>query len=343
MNPSRTLFLLLAACLLNGCTSYKKKFRNKTVANIGYFTDNTITMLSNIDMQLKREDTLLVRRFIDMSAPEERLVSKLNADLKKGLGNIVRYSIEIVNIAESDGAKTNKVQLYADYLVTFRESITDTDEINLEHFEDTIGQVRQQTELIEALRKAQPLLNAAIMTGALKINDLIKAIEVLSKKIDGRIDEEYADIIRYRTKLEREKSDILSAFEIIYEAYRKDQPDLGELRKSGVIWTPEIIPEGLPTREDLKKIATHLETRMKTLARVQEEMKPNWEDYLATHRELDAIADKTLHSAQNARIIMLVWMRAHQNMATGKVSDADWFDLGETTKSLIKSVPGAIL
>ena len=343
MNIYRMLCIVLAACLLSGCASYKKKFKNKKVADIGYFADSTITMLANLHLQVNREDTLLVRRFLDMSAPEEMQVAELSKELKSGLGNIVRYSIEIVNIAESDGEVTDRIQRYADYLEKFKEGLTSHEEIDAAIFDDTIEQIRQQTDFREALKKAQPLLNVAGVSGALEIDDLIEAIEVLSDKIDRRIDEEYADIIRYHAKLEREKFDILTAFEIIYDAYRSDEPELSKLRESGVIWTPEIIPEGRPAREDLKKIGEHLSIRMEALARVQNEMEPNWNDYLASHRELDVIIDHTIRNVQHARIILLTWVRAHQNMANGTVSAAEWFDLGETTKSLIKSAPGAIL
>lgn len=337
------ILILLTVTMLTGCASYKKKFKNKKVANIGYFADNTIAMLGNLNLQIDREDTLLVRRFIDKSAPEEMRVTELNAQLKASLGKIIRYSIEIVNIAESDAAVTNKIQAYADYLVTYRDDVTYTGVVDLEIFDHTIEDICQQTEFIEGLRKAQPLLNSSIMAGALQIDDLIEALDDLSVKVDQRIDDEYADIIRYRAKLEREKFDILSAFEIIYDAYRKDEPELSDLRESGVIWTPEIIPEGRPTRDDLEKIGKHLAVRMEALARVQEEMKPNWDDYISTHRELDSIIDKTILSAQHSRIILLTWVRAHQNMSAGKVSEADWFDIGETTKSLIKGAPSAIL
>ena len=343
MNVYRMLCIVLAACLLSGCASYKKKFKNKKVANIGYFADSTIAILGSLDMKLNREDTLLVRRFIDISAPEESRVFELNSLLKKGLGNIVRYSIEIVNIAEADGSVNNKIQNYADYLETFEEGITRREEIDLDVFTDTIEQIRQQNDFREGLRKAQPLLNAGVLSGVLEIDDLIEAIEVLSRKSDSRIDEEYADIIRYHAKLEREKFDILTAFEIIYDAFRSDEPELSKLRESGVIWTPDIIPEGRPTREDLKKIGEHLSIRMEALARIQNEMEPNWNDYLATHRELDIIIDRKIRDAQHGRIILLTWVRAHQNMANGTISAAEWFDIGETTKSLIKSTPSAIL
>lgn len=336
-------FLVLAIALLNGCASYNEKFKNKSVANIGYFADSTITMLSDLDLSLSREDTLLVRRFIDESAPAEQLVEQLDKQLKMDLTNLVRYSIEIVNIAESEKDEITRVALYSDFLAGFRESIIEKHDVSFGLFDDTLEEVRAQTEFIEALRSAQPLLNAGVMAAALDVAELIDAVQALSIKIDQRIDVEYADIIRYREKLEREKFDVMTAFEIIYDSYRMKEPNLAELRKSGVIWTPEIIPTGRPSRKDLQNIGEHLHARLEALDLVQAEMKPNWEDYIATHKELDIVADETVQSAYDARIIMLTWVRAHQKMSSGVIDPAAWFDIGEVTKSLIKSAPGAVL
>ena len=328
--------------LASGCASYKKNFKSRSVANIGFFADSTLVMLSNIDLTFAREDTLLVRRFINPDAPEEQAAAELTQGLKKSLEDIVKYSIEIVNIAETSASETNRVEAYADYLVELREGLLQLDDISPERFDNTIDEIMLQTEFVEALRKAQPLLNAAVMEIAVKVDDLILSMEKLSEKIDARIEERYADIIRYRSQLEREKFDILTAFEIIYDAYRTDNPELGKLKESGVIWTPEIIPEERPTREDLHAIGEHLQSRMNALHLVQEEIKPDWDEYRATHEELDHITDRTILSAQQSRIILITWVRAHQKMASGSTDPAKWFDVGEITKSLIKSAPSAI-
>lgn len=338
-----TLLMLLTVALLSGCASYNKKFKNKPVADIGFFADSTITMLSELDLSVTRDETLLVRRFMHPGEPEEMRVAEMGADLKMALANIVRYSIDIVNIAESDMAETNKVHAYADYLVQFREGVLKNPKIEADTFDNTIEEVMVQTEFIKALQTAQPLLNAVILDGALRVDELINAVEELALKVDGRIDEEYSDIIRYRAKLEREKFDIMTAFEIIYDAYRTDEPNLELLRSSGVIWMPEIIPEGRPSREDLQEIGTHLQHRMEALQAIQQSMKPNWDDYLATQKELDALIDKSLASIRESRILLLTWVRAHQKMASGTTNPAQWFDIGEVTKSLIKGAPSAVL
>lgn len=337
--------LLGTVCIavLSGCTTYNDKFKNKKVANIGLFADSTITMLSDLNLSLKKEETILTRRFIEDGGAEEEAVKEMAGSLKRSLGNTVRYSIEIVNIAELDIAETNKIEIYADYLVKFRDTATAMESVDEELFDDTIEEIMEQEDFLKALRKAQPIMNMSIIEASLKAGDLIEAVQELSTKLDRRIDEEYEDIIRYRAKLEHEKFDIMTAFELIYDAYRDNEPNLDELRTSGVIWTPEIIPEGRPTREDLAKIGEHLQARMEALHLAQDMMKQNWDDYLAAHREVDQITDEIVKSVHEARILMLTWVRAHQKMSSGTVDSAKWFDIGEVTKSLIVTAPKAVL
>jgi hypothetical protein len=122
-----------------------------------------------------------------------------------------------------------------------------------------------------------------------------------------------------------------------------EEPNLDELRQSGVIWMPELIPDGRPSTEDLDRIGQHLQTRMQALQAAQTAMQPNWEDYLATHKELDLVIDTSVKSALHSRILLLTWVRAHQKMASGTKDPAKWFDIGEVTRQLIRSAPGSLL
>ena len=264
------LGLLALAVGLNGCATYKSNFNNKQVANIGYFADSTIAMMGDLDLTVDREDTLLVRRFIDMESTEVREVAKWNASLKLDLTDMVGYSIELVNFAESDETEEERIQHYADYVAQYRYEIEDYEKIDVAFFDKTIAEIRKQETFLAAVRTAQPLFNAATMEASLKVDHLVAALDKLAKKIDAEIDKEYSDIIQYRSKLEREKFDILMAFEIIYDAYRSDDPELSALTASKVIWTPEIIPEGRPTQEDLAGIGDHLHRRMAALNSVQQ-------------------------------------------------------------------------
>jgi len=339
----KLLAITCAALLLGGCASYNKKFKKGTVADIGFFADSTVTMLGGLDLQMGRNEALLTRRFFDRSEPEELKVMELDQQFQATIASLVEYSIKIVDIAESGVTEEEMIAKYADYLTQFRDHMQEHGLVEVEKFDHTLATVREQEKFLDALRKAQPLLNAAAMDAILNIDELITAIDALVDKVELKIDDEYEDIVRYRHILEDEKSDILRAFEIIYAAYKTDEPELSALRESGVIWMPEIIPEGIPTREELSKVGEHLEARLDAMHRIHQEVDPDWNDYLDTQKELKLIAKRSMTMVQKTQIMMLTWVRAHQKMAAGTIDPADWFDIGESTKNLLKAAPGAVL
>lgn len=343
----RIVALTISVVLLGGCSSVKKqyheKFENKTVPSTARFADSTIAMLGNLKLQFTPDDAVLVKRFVDREAPEEQHAKALHDDMLHGISSIVWYSVELVDINESALTEAERVALYADYLSRFRERLVSKGRITAEKFDATLETVRGQEFFVEALRTAQPMLNTLISDGALLIGDLIDAVNALSLALSDRIDADYARIIHYRKTLEHEKFDILEAYEIIYEAYRSDSPNLSKLIESGVMWDADLVPEGEASMEDLEKIGEHLRRRLTALRAVQQEVEPDWEAYLEVHAELDHVARVIIDDARRARVLMLTWIKAHHSLAQGTIQEAEWFDIEELSKDLIKSAPDAIL
>ena len=320
---------------LSGCATIQKKFTPSTKANIGLFADDTIAMLDGLELDMSRKETVITRRFFNPSESEERNVLALADQTKKGIGRIVNYSITLVSLAESSTNERNRVASYADYIATFKPNIVKRLDINPRHYDALVEDIREQPDFLSALQAAQPILNRAVMDGIMRLSDLSTAIGALAEKIDGKIEAEYEDIIRYHEKLEDEKFFILSAFETIYDAYRTDAPNLSSLAESGVIWMPEIIPKGRPTQKELREIAKHLQGRMNAMHKVQQEIQPDWEEYRSALREVDNVATATVERINRIRLILLVWVRAHQKMASGVVEPAEWFDINDAPRQAI--------
>jgi hypothetical protein len=339
----KTITLLIVCAMLGGCKSYKEKFKSGTVANIGFFADHTVTMMSSLDMQQGRDEALLTRRFFVLEEPEEQRLLELDQQFQGTISSLIQYSLKLVSISEGAATEEQMVKRYVKYLESFRDNRSTHDSFEEEKFNSILADVREQEKFLDALRMAQPLLNAAVMKSIVEVNELTQAIDELVDKVELKIDEEYADVARCRKVLEDEKSDILRAFEIIYSAYRTDEPDLSGLKEAGIIWMPELVPEGVPTREELEAIGDHLEARLNALNRVQKEVDPEWGDYLDTHRELKLIAKRGKTTLQQTQIVMLTWVRAHQKMAAGVKDPAKWFDVGASTKALLQTAPRAIL
>ncbi len=338
MTGLRWVVLFSSLLMLGGCA----KFRSRKVVNIGLFADHTVTMLSQVDMGLSRDETLLLRRFLQGDTEEEQRLKVLTLQMERDIQIIVRYSIDMVNIAESGKDEEVMVSLYADYIEGFRKDMKQSSDEAVAYFDSTIAEIREAEDLLGAMRAAQPMLNAAVINAAVDMDEIIAQINVVADMIDRRIDTEFDDIIRYRQKLEDEKFQILRGFEIIYDAYSSEEPDISALKEGSIIWMPDLIPDGRPTRAELQGIVKHLETRLEALHTVQNEIAPDWQEYVDTHAELNRIVQQAINRVSQMRIIMLAWVRAHQNMAAGKLDPADWFDVGEMTKGLIRNSPNLL-
>jgi hypothetical protein len=330
------LLIMLLIFMLSGCASMSNKFSSGKKADFGFFADHTLAMLSDVDLSIKRNDTIFARRFFDENGPEEKHVNYLDENMRLSLYNIVDYSITLVTIVDSEKTVQKKVADYADFLATFKEDILYGVDMTADQFDATIEEVRNKPDFLPALRTAQPMINAAVIDAIMELNELNEGIEKLADKIDNKIDVEYADVIRYQKKMEYEKSQILHAFETIYDAYRTNNPDLSELAESGVIWMPEIIPQGRPSSKDLETIGKHLRARLDAMHTINQEIQPYWEDYRAAHKELDDLTDQAMDRINQVRLILLVWGRAHQKMASGVVDPAEWFDIKDAPALLFK-------
>ena len=321
MNTRFYIVCIAAGVILNGCSTVKKKyeknFENKTVVSTGQFADSTIAMLSNLNLQFRPDDAVLTRRFMDPSAAPEKHAKELHDDMLERLSAIVWYSVKLVDINQTGQNEVERVAMYGEYLRGFKTRLLAKGRCNEADFDKTIEEVLKQEALLDALRVAQPLLETMVTDGALQVGDLIDSVKALALALDGRIDQDFAKIIHYRKTLQEEKFNILEAYEIIYEAYRSPTPDLSKLRDSGVMWEPDIIPEGTPTREDLQAIGGHLNKRLTALRAVQKEIEPDWDEYTRIHAELDQIAQQITDDATRARVLMLTWIRAHQSLSTG--------------------------
>ncbi len=347
-----SLYICAAALLLGGCKTttegYKDKveerFKNKEVANISYFADSTITMMGNLDLTVSKEGAQRIRRFIDMDSPEVQEVVKWNDSLKQDLHDMVAYSVELVNMtSEENITQPELIERYADYLAKYRTRVEESQSMSLSAFERTLEDIREQETFLEAVRAAQPIFNAAVMQSALKVEQLTAVIDTLSGEIDEAIDVEFAGIARAKAHLQQEKTAVTDALALVYAAYRGEPQAWKSLQESDAVLHPDLVIKDTPERADLEAMRKYLMDRLDELHAVEETIRPNWEDYLATHKELASFSEDAVLRVQEVRFVALTWLQAHHKMASGVTDPADWFDVRDLTIKLIKSTPELLL
>jgi hypothetical protein len=332
----KTLFLALAVVSVSGCATVKGKFKSTKEANVGFFADQTIAMLSSADFGLDRQRTIYIREFFDENGTEEKRFVELTNAVETALRGVVRYSIAIVTIAETEKTEIDRIKAYVKYLKGIQHDAEKRLKLEPGHYDQILARVEKQDQFISAIQQAQPIINAVGRYIQTLVDEIYDAAEVLEKKLDNRIDDEYAEVIRYQQSHNREKYLVLTGLNDLYDAYQNDESAFKRLIQSDAIRNKKLIPHSVPTEEELSQIGKYLLKRLEVMHKIWQEIEPDWQLYRKTHRELDENHIKVLEDTNRLRITMIVWLRAHQKMAAGITNPAEWFNVEEAPTELFK-------
>jgi len=128
----------------------------------------------------------------------------------------------------------------------------------------------------------------------------------------------------------------------LYITYKGDLDAFNRLIKSGAIRKKGLIPKGHPSDDDLVTIAEYLMDPLEGLHLIGTEIQPDCDNYRETHRELDKLHSLAINRVNQARLVTLVWLRAHQKMAAGVQSPAEWFNINDLPATLFQMGTKAI-
>ncbi len=329
------LIVLLSVFILSACASFSNKFTSSMTEDVSAFSDHTISVMSEADLGFGKSDTIYLRQFVDIKAPEEKAFYTAEQRAFKMLRGMVLYSMEITRIAETYDSDEEKVNAYADLLAGIRDDTKTNMNFTEESFAEMIQGIRDKSTFREALLKAQTIVSLFGQYLNQVLDDFAVQTHSLAETLDSRIDVRYQLVIKYQRALEQEKYAVLQAMGQLYTYYNGDMEAYTRLVESGVVRDPDILPQGEPSRQQLLVISEHLQKRLKAMHLIGLEIKPDWDDYRATHRELDDKVVEIKSRITKVRAISLLWTRAHLKMASGKSEPAEWFDV-QDVQGLIK-------
>ncbi len=332
----KTLFLVLAVASVSGCASVKGKFTSTKEANVGFFADQTIAMLSRADFGLDRRGTIYIREFFDENGTEEKRFFELTNAVETALRGVVRYTIAIVTIAETEKTEIDRIKAYVKYIKGVQQNSEKMLKLKPGHYDQILARVEQQDKFLAAIQQAQPIINAFGRYIQTLVDEIYDAAEVLEKKLDSRIDEKYEEVIRYQQSHNREKYLVLRALSDLDDAYQNDESAFKRLIQSDAVRSKKLIPQSVPNEEELSKLAQYLLNRLEVMHKIWQEIEPDWQLYRKTHRELDESHIKVLENTNRLRLTMIVWLRAHQKMAAGITNPAEWFNVEDAPTELLK-------
>jgi hypothetical protein len=330
--------LLAFILILSACATAKKKFVGTTEANVGIFADTTLALLSDPELGVTKGGPIYTKEFFNPDEEEEKRLEDAIQRAERVANAMVEYSFTIVTFVESEPEEEGRIRLYTEYLSSFDDKVLRALGLDSDYYEAIIEDVRDQKKFIDALKTAQPILNGLGRYMELTQQDIIQAVNALAVKIDKKIDTKYSDVITYQESLEAEKYEILLTIAQLYLAAKGDKAAYKRALARGTILNKALIPKGSsPSYEELKKIVIHLMERLENMDRIWKEIEPDWIAYRETHRELDRLVAEAKKEIDETRITTLVWVRAHQKMAAGIFSPAEWFTARDIAELGVKA------
>lgn len=250
--------------------------------------------------------------------------------------------MNLVVIYETNEDNEARVAAYAD-----RVEIVDPEILRQIQFEEKdwkalFARVRKQKKIMAALETAHPIMNGVSLHINALLNQMVDATDQVALEIEQRIDERFVEVTRYYDILLDEKYAVLAALEKLYRVYAGEKEAYQSLRESEAIRKKSLIPRRELSEQDLEAVGQHLMKRLDALHRIGQEIEPEWEIYRAAHMELDKLYDKMLGSIRIARMLTMIWVHTHYQMASGKTEPAEWFDIKNTGMAIGKTASSLV-
>ena len=220
------------------------------------------------------------------------------------LSNIKQYSQQILIIAESAQSDGDKARALANYLAPKVGQMALALALDEHAYDAVIDKVQKQKNLREGLRAAQPLFDAAEQLMTQHLTTIEQQIIDVNTALLAQINQHYEPVIALHQKLLARKRPLLQR-----------------------------LAQQLPAKLDSAD-----QTELNYLIAVQTLIESDYNHLLATQQVVDEAKLSLLNDVARLHSVISIWVRAHGKMSKGVYHSAEWFELDELPKRLVKKI-----
>jgi len=325
---------------VTGCTTVNENLFGHEYENVLPFAEQTVKSIGGDKLDFQAREFAYLRVLYDQDASP---ISELSEQLQLAdsfRSGIVRYSVELLRIAEMNMSEEEQVREYADTFETMRQSGHDRLQVSQEQFDTAIAGIRAQTTLLGALRTAQPVIDQA----GENFDDFVRQIADVSlvaavNYLDTAIEDHFEIFMNYNRIMVVRRDEILAGLTLLRDYRLGDSSALDRLRDANIILNKEIEIPASPTEAQLKTIEDYLLAETRRDRELVSYMADDVTAYLQAHAEVEREEAEILAGLSVARLQVVAWTRAHQAMAQGVKDPGNWLDLAlqaaEKTKRIL--------
>jgi hypothetical protein len=323
----KLLVLVVLIALFAGC-SYMQQSEH---LDFKPFAEYTISLAADIEYGIGQQRIYYLRDF------RRDPVFGKTEDRWKGvrmiLKGVVAYSVEVTTLGSSTLSGPERCDRLAEFLddmtrpvltkypYVFHPTTADLDTLLLD--------IREQESLLDGLSKAQPWVDELARVSDLVFDRVNDELDNLAQYLVAKIDSVNTDTVLFQNLVRNFQSQTFGALVILGEYRRGDKSAVARLLEKDPQLAELLDSDGELSLDEIQAIEERLLLKAKMAREFKEQLAPDLELYRKQQEELDIVYTSAKQQLRKARITVIVWSRAHRNLAQGIVDPAriNIFDL----------------
>ena len=332
-----TLALTLIAFVLTGC-SY---FKNKERLDLAPFAERTVSLAADIEYGMtKGSKAHYLRKY--KSDPIVLEHNQTWLQVRRMLRGIVAYSVEISTLGASSLPSTERNERFATFLDRLiRPVLTDPHpaiRFTIQDLDTMLAAILEQKTFLGALREAQPFIDEIARLSDLLFDRTQDELDLVADHLRDRIAEDNAGTeFAWNAIKDAQDRLVRSAVRIREYKVTRDPELIEAVYRDEIDYRAWPADPDNPTNEELNRMGNDVIEKLVGAVPLKELLAPDLEYYSNQQQELDTLYAGAQIQLKKARVTIMIWAKAHRNLAEG-VSDAAKIDIFDVTKKAIGTV-----
>lgn len=333
-----TILALLILFLLSapGCSQFKSNQR----LDFAPFAEYTIGLAMDIEFGLaERQRIKYLRPYLDDPVVEE---NRLEWDkVRKLLRGIVAYSVELTTLGNSTLSGPDRCMALAEFIENVAGPSIRTYEGRLHitptKLDSIVADVRGRRKLVDGLAAVQPIIDEVARVAEEIFDEVKVSLDFTAAHLSRRIDEDNSDVNLYEALI-REGHYRVFRTAVLLTQYRTGNeaaltemfeldPQLRDYSQSG----------NSLTAEEIRAVEERLIFKARMGKELKDQIQPDIDRYHAQQDELAELYDHASKQLRKSKVTVIVWMRAHRDLARG-ITDPAKINLFDITKKAVNTV-----
>jgi hypothetical protein len=323
----RPTVLWILVTLAVGCSYVKPTAR----LDFKPFAEYTISLAADIEYGIMQQRIYYLRDF--RHDPELDKHQDMWKGVRMILKGVVAYSVEVTTLGGSTLSGPGRCDKLAEFLDEMSRPVL----IKYPHvfnattadLDTLLVNIRAQDDLLAGLSEAQPWVDELARVSDIVFDRIDDSLDGVARYLVTRIDSANADIVQYNNLVRKLQNNVFRCMVILGDYRRGNSEVLAQLFEADPQLRELAKSDKELTMAEIQAIEERLLFKAQKAREFKEQLAPDLELYRNQQQELADLYKNAKQQLRKARITVVVWSRAHRNLAQGVVDPAkvNIFDL----------------